>query len=80
MSIRCFRGEYLISVDFLSIFGDNKMKTQKSHLERQIQHSVELGRCKSKKKYYKEHRKYEMIGWLIIGGWALFTGVCYAMS
>ncbi len=56
------------------------MKTQKSHKERQIQHSKELAQHRLKVEEARTIKKYKLVGWGFIGIWLLWVGIAYIMS
>ncbi len=53
------------------------MKTQKSHLERQLQHSYELMIRRKKVQESKDVCKYQLIGWAVCGVWLMFSVISY---
>ncbi len=51
------------------------MKTQRNHLERQLQHSHDLARARCKIQQAKQVVKYTRIGWGLVGAWVLWVVV-----
>lgn len=49
------------------------MKTQRSRLERKLQHSIEIGIHRRKVRDLKTIKQYRRYGWGLMGAWVLWV-------
>ncbi len=53
------------------------MKTQKHHLERQMQHSHDLMICRLKKQQKKQDKVAYIVGVVVVSAWLLLVAICF---